>query len=111
VILDWMMPGLDGVEVCRRVRAVKPISGTYILMLTGKTQSEDLAAAMEAGADDYVTKPFKSAELRARLRTACRVLELEGRLLLVGHPILPVLPLDCSLRLDCAVGKPMHGPG
>jgi DNA-binding response OmpR family regulator len=92
-ILDWMMPGLDGVEVCRRVRATRSITNTYILILTAKTHSEDLAAAVEAGADDYVTKPFKSAELRARLRTACRVLDLEGRLLLARglHLVGPVL--------------------
>jgi DNA-binding response OmpR family regulator len=100
-ILDWMMPGLDGVGVCRRVRATRPISDTYILILTAKMQSEDLAAAVEAGADDYVTKPFKSVELRARLRTACRVLDLEGRLLLAGklHVVGPVLAVDRSLAV------------
>ena len=98
-ILDWMMPGLDGVEVCRRVRATRPNTNTYILMLTAKMGSEDLAAAVEAGADDYVTKPFKSAELRARLRTACRVLDLQGRLVLGGQPLVPVLAVDRSLAL------------
>lgn len=110
-ILDWMMPGLDGVEVCRRVRASRPNTETYILILTSKMQSEDLAAAVEAGADDYVTKPLKSVEMRARLRTACRVLELEGRLLLARrlHVVGPVLAADRSLdvRPDCAIGKPM----
>jgi DNA-binding response OmpR family regulator len=86
-ILDWMMPSLDGVEVCRRVRATRPITNTYIIILTAKMQSEDLATAVEAGADDYVTKPFKSVELRARLRTARRVLDLEGRLLPAGMPL------------------------
>jgi DNA-binding response OmpR family regulator len=98
-ILDWMMPGLDGVEVCRRVRAIRPITETYILILTAKMQREDLAAAVEAGADDYVTKPFNSVELRSRLRTGCRVLDLEGRLLLAGKPFVvgPVLAGGCSL--------------
>ena len=73
--------------MCRRVRATRPITDTYILILTAKMQSEDLAIAVEAGADDYVTKPFKSVELRARLRTGCRVLDLEGRLLLAGMPL------------------------
>ena len=86
-ILDWMMPGLDGIEVCRRVRATRPITNTYIIILTAKMQSEDLAIAVEAGVDDYVTKPFKSVELRARLRAGCRVLDLEGRLLLAGMPL------------------------
>jgi len=86
-ILDWVMPGLDGIEVCRRVRASNRLHYTYILILTAKTGSEDLVTAMEAGADDYVTKPFKSAELRARLRVGCRVLELQERLQLGCQPL------------------------
>jgi two-component system, cell cycle response regulator len=84
-ILDWLMPGSDGIEVCRRVRAHNHFSYTYILILTAKTESEDLVTAMEAGADDYVTKPFKSAELRARLRVGCRILELQEKLQLTQH--------------------------
>ena len=68
-ILDWMMPGLDGIEVCRLARAEFGRS-VYILILTAKTQSEDLVEAMQAGADDYVTKPLKSQELRIRLAAA-----------------------------------------
>lgn len=86
-ILDWLMPGLDGIEVCRRVRARNYLSYTYILILTAKTGSEDLLTAMEAGANDYVTKPFKSAELRARLRVGCRVLELQERLDFTQPPV------------------------
>ena len=86
-ILDWLMPGLDGIEVCRRVRATNRTSYTYILILTGKTESEDLVIAMDAGADDYVTKPFRSAELRARLRAGRRILELQERLLLTRQPL------------------------
>jgi two-component system, cell cycle response regulator len=85
-ILDWLMPGLDGIDVCRRVRAANHASYTYILILTGKTQSEDLVTAMDAGADDYVTKPFKSAELKARLRAGRRILELQERLQLSRPP-------------------------
>jgi len=79
-ILDWMMPGMDGIEVCRRVRAGSRLARAYILILTAKAQSEDLREAMDAGADDYVTKPFKSQELRARLRAGSRILELEQQL-------------------------------
>lgn len=92
-ILDWVMPGLDGIEVCRRVRASTRLRYTYVLILTAKTGSEDLVAAMEAGADDYVAKPFKSAELRARLRAGCRILELLERLEL-GCPPLALAPGD-----------------
>jgi len=86
-ILDWVMPGMDGIEVCRRVRASKRLPYTYVLILTAKTGSKDLVTAMEAGADDYVTKPFKSAELRARVRVGCRILELLERLQLGCQPL------------------------
>jgi DNA-binding response OmpR family regulator len=83
-ILDWMMPGLDGIEVCRLLRAGFGRT-VYVLILTAKTQSEDLVTAMQAGADDYVTKPLKSQELRIRLAAGCRILNLEERLALVGY--------------------------
>src|SRR5258707_14944507 len=56
VILDWMMPGMDGIEVCRRARAHSRLSRAYILILTAKAQGEDIREAMDAGADDYITK-------------------------------------------------------
>jgi len=82
-IVDWMMPGLDGLELCRRVRERHEPSRsyTYIILLTGNSQREDIITGMDAGADDYVTKPFDSGELRARLRAAQRVLDLEAQLL------------------------------
>ncbi len=79
-ILDWMMPGMDGVEVCRSVRAAKREPYIYILLLTARAESEDLVAAMEAGADDYLTKPLKAHELRARLRAGRRILDLQEEL-------------------------------
>jgi DNA-binding response OmpR family regulator len=86
-ILDWMMPGMEGVEVCRLARA-RFGRDVYILIVTAKTESEDLVAAMKAGADDYVTKPFKSQELRFRLAAACRILDLEEqRALLLGQAL------------------------
>ncbi|MFY9723981.1 MAG: response regulator transcription factor [Bryobacteraceae bacterium] len=92
-ILDWLMPGLDGIEVCRRVRASNQLRYTYMLILTAKTGGDDLVTAMEAGADDYVTKPFKSAELKARLRVGCRILELEERFQFTDQPpvVMPAL--------------------
>lgn len=80
-ILDWMMPGIDGVDVCRRVRSVGREPYIYILLLTARTDSEDLVAGMDSGADDYLTKPFKAPELRARLRAGQRILELQEQLL------------------------------
>jgi two-component system cell cycle response regulator len=76
-ILDWMMPGMDGVELCRKARSANREPYTYILLLTARTESEDLVNAMEAGADDYLTKPLKAHELRARLRAGRRIIELQ----------------------------------
>jgi two-component system cell cycle response regulator len=80
-LIDWMMPELDGPGVCREVRELNGEGGyTYIVLLTSKESREDLIEGLEAGADDYVTKPCQPAELRARLRTGCRILSLEERL-------------------------------
>lgn len=79
-ILDWMMPKVDGVEVCRRVRANSDRPYIYLLLLTAKSQKEEVAAGLEAGADDYVIKPFDPDELRARLKVGQRVVELERML-------------------------------
>jgi len=79
-ILDWMMPGFDGVEVCRRIRH-KPFSlPVYIIHLTAKGQPEDIVAGLQAGADDYVTKPFHQQELFARLQAGVRISDLQQRL-------------------------------
>lgn len=80
-ILDWMMPGRTGLELCRLVRRKKTDHYTYILLLTSKSQREDLIAGMDAGADDYVTKPFDQHELRVRLRAGLRIIELQKELL------------------------------
>ena len=80
-ILDWMMPGLKGVDICRNVRAAGREPYVYILLLTARTDSQDLVEGMEAGADDYLTKPFQTHELRVRLRAGRRILELQQELL------------------------------
>jgi diguanylate cyclase (GGDEF)-like protein len=80
-VLDWMMPGTDGVEVCRQVRAANREPYIYILLLTARADSQDLVDGMDAGADDYLTKPFNAHELRVRLRAGCRILDLQKELL------------------------------
>ena len=80
-ILDWMMPGLDGVEICRRLRAAPREPYIYVVLLTARTESGDLVEGMDAGADDYVTKPLKPNELRVRLRAGRRIIELQEQLL------------------------------
>ena len=79
-ILDWMMPHLDGLEICRRLRAAHPDRALYVILLTARNRSEDLIAGLDAGADDYVTKPFDEGELRARLRAASRLIDLQREL-------------------------------
>jgi diguanylate cyclase (GGDEF)-like protein len=79
-VLDWMMPGMDGVQVCQRLRTSRRDTYTYVLLLTARTESEDLVAGMDAGADDYLTKPFNAQELRVRLRAGRRILDLQDAL-------------------------------
>ena len=78
-ILDWKMPEKDGIEVCRRVRAKSDGRYVYLLLLTALDRPEDLIAGMDAGADDYLTKPVNMAELRLRVQAGCRILEFEER--------------------------------
>lgn len=80
-ILDWEMPGLPGVEVCRRVRARAGARYQFLIVLTAKEARSDLVGALDAGADDYLRKPFDREELRVRLRVAHRILELQRALL------------------------------
>ncbi len=80
-ILDWVMPQLTGPEVCRLTRQQQKETYTYILLLTSKNQREDLIEGMEAGADDYITKPFNHHELQVRLRAGRRIVDLQTELL------------------------------
>ena len=82
-ILDWVMPGMTGPEVCRKVRESSSEEGfyTYILLLSSRSQREDLIEGMEAGADDYLTKPFDQHELKVRLRPALRIIGLQHELI------------------------------
>lgn len=79
-LLDWMMPELDGVQVCREIRKDREKPYIYTIVLTAKDSKDDLLEAFEAGADDYLTKPCNLEELKARLRTGVRILQLEDKL-------------------------------
>jgi DNA-binding response OmpR family regulator len=79
-VLDWMMPGLDGPSICRKVRAHTGTAVIYLLLLTARESVHDVVSGLEAGADDYVTKPFDAEIFRARLRVGKRVIELQGAL-------------------------------
>ncbi len=80
VIADWMMPGLDGIDLTRRIRASKRQGYIYIILLTAKTGRGDLVEGFEAGVDDYIKKPFNPEELEVRLRAGERIITLETNL-------------------------------
>ncbi len=79
-ILDWMMPAMNGPEVCRRVRLERPLANIYLVLLTSLESRADVVAGLEAGADDYIVKPFDPEELRALIHVGVRVLELTEKL-------------------------------
>lgn len=81
LILDWMMPGINGVDLCRRIRERDTGRYQYIVLLTSKDNKQDLIDGLNAGADDYLTKPFDVGELRARLRAGNRILSLQQELI------------------------------
>jgi sigma-B regulation protein RsbU (phosphoserine phosphatase) len=104
-VLDWQMPGMDGTEICRKARQL-PDTPMYLLLLTAtRKSSADVVAGFDAGADDYITKPFDAAELRARVAVGRRVLQLQQTLeehvaelqeaLLSVHKLEGLLPI-CS---------------
>ena len=79
-ILDWMMPGLTGVEICRRLRTERSEAPIYIILLTALNCKENLLEGLEAGADDYLTKPFDRHELRVRVQAGARIVALQENL-------------------------------
>jgi phosphoserine phosphatase RsbU/P len=79
-VLDWMMPGLDGPELCRRLRAEDPVEPRYIILLTCRGDRQDVVNGLDAGADDYIPKPYHGEELRARVNVGRRVLDLQLKL-------------------------------
>ncbi len=80
-ILDWVMPNMDGLEVCRKARACDATKSIYIILLTGRVGKSDIAAGLAAGANEYLTKPFDQAELQARLQTGGRMIEMQAAIL------------------------------
>ena len=98
-IVDWMMPVLDGIELCRRIRAATLRSPVYVILLTARSSRRDLVAGLEAGADDYLTKPFDPDELRARIHVGQRTLALIANIKrLTG--LLPICSYCKRIRSD-----------
>jgi phosphoserine phosphatase RsbU/P len=99
VITDWMMPKMDGVDLCRAIRELPRKDYTYILILTSLSGKGRFLEGMDAGADDYVTKPFDPDELAARLRVAARILGLEQRVVRL-EGLLPICSYCKKIRDD-----------
>jgi CheY-like chemotaxis protein len=98
-IVDWMMPELDGIELCRRIRATPLASPVYVILLTARAGRHDVVAGLEAGADDYLTKPFDPGELRARIHVGERTLGLIANIKrLTG--LLPICSYCKRIRSD-----------
>ena len=76
-ILDWMMPGMNGVDICRRLRETESIHSLYIIILTAKDDKKDIIEGLKAGANDYIAKPFDNEELQARIEVGRRIVELQ----------------------------------
>lgn len=80
MLLDWMMPEIDGIELCQRIRSDPKLALAYVILLTAKHQKEDIVHGLASGAHDYITKPFDRRELQARLQVGQRVLDLQTEL-------------------------------
>lgn len=81
LLLDWMMPGMDGIEICRKLKQQPKDTPTYIILLTARNQADDIVAGLDAGADDYIAKPFGNNELRSRVNVGRRIIALQNALL------------------------------
>jgi two-component system cell cycle response regulator len=94
VLLDWNMPVLDGLEVCRRLRALASPDPPYVILLTGRTEKGDIVHGLDAGANDYVAKPYSHEELQARLQVGRRTLALQAHLLAVQEQLAALAARD-----------------
>jgi len=79
-ILDWLMPGMDGIDICRQIRERPQVRPNYLILLTARREQEDKVQGLQSGADDYITKPFNREELHARVQVGMRVLALQNAL-------------------------------
>jgi len=98
-IVDWMMPGIDGLELCRRIREANLAAPVYVILLTSRNSRQDLVAGLQAGADDYLTKPFDPDELQARIHVGQRTLALIANVKRLSG-LLPICSYCKRIRSD-----------
>lgn len=121
IVLDWLMPGMDGLEVCRKVRQDPRLATVYVILLTSRNEKQDIVRGLESGADDYIIKPFDYDELRARLQVGSRMVQLQTALAervrqleeamhrekqLMG--LLPICSFCKKIRDDKEIWQPME---
>jgi DNA-binding response OmpR family regulator len=107
-ILDWVMPGLAGPEICRAVRCNPKTADTYLILVTSRNSSADIVAGLRSGADDYITKPFRPEELRARVRLGQRIIRLEQSLAAKKALLESAFEREAFLRNRLAMLESVH---
>ena len=105
-ILDWVMPGMTGPEICRRVRTTPRVASAYLILLADKNSAADITAGLRAGADDYLTKPFDPGELRARVGMARRIVELQADLATQVSALEDALQREKLLQIRVSLLRP-----
>jgi two-component system cell cycle response regulator len=98
-ILDWMMPGMAGTEICSKIRRRRKYKYTYVILLSARDRKRDIVNGLVSGADDYMTKPVNFLELRARLQTGRRIIDLEDKLLLTQRQLKQLASRDSLTKL------------
>jgi DNA-binding response OmpR family regulator len=105
-ILDWVMPGMTGVDVCRELRAQRRTAGIYVILLTARNSAADIIVGLRAGADDYATKPVQPEELRARIQLGCRIIELRAALKIEVGALAVAMAREKLLLSQLALSSP-----